>query len=136
MAMKFLSDEWCAAAMEAINANDAVYNGFKDPGSFNFDMYFGLVDKPEVTTYFTFEKAKLTEWTTKKIHGDGPFDFGMRAKAEHFRMAAEGKQDPSKMLLGGLLRITDGEVAIAIENAEAFNHFLLTFAQVDTDWDV
>lgn len=136
MALKFLSDEWCAAAMKAINSNEAVYKGFKDPESFNYAMYFGLSDKPEVTTYFTFEEAKLTEWTTEKIHGDGPFDFGLRAKAEHFRMAADGKQEGGKMLLGGLLRITDGSVAIAIENAEAFNQFLLTFGQVDTDWDV
>ncbi|MBI2692976.1 hypothetical protein [Mycobacterium nebraskense] len=136
MAMKFLSDEWCAAAMKAINNNDAVYKGFKDPESFSYAMYFGLIDKPEVTTYFTFDKGKLTAWTTEKIHGDGPFDFGLRAKAEHFRMAAEGKQEPAKMLLGGLLRITDGELALAIENAEAFDHFLLSFAQVDTDWDV
>ncbi len=136
MPMKFLSDEWCAAAMTAINSNEAVYKGFKDPESFNHDMYFGLLEKPEVTTYFTFEGAKLTEWTTEKIHGDGPFDFGLRAKAEHFRMAAEGEQEGGKMLLGGLLRITDGSVALAIENAEAFNQFLLTFGQVDTDWNV
>jgi hypothetical protein len=136
MAKKFLSDEWCAAAMKAINSNDAVYKGLKDPESFSHAMYFGLLDKPEVTTYFTFEAGKLTEWTTEKIHGDGPFDFGLRAKAEHFRMAADGKQEGGKLLLGGLLKLTDGNVALAIENAPAFNEFLLTFGQVDTDWDV
>jgi|SRR5882757_369549 len=136
MAMKFFSDEWCAAAMEAINNNDAVYKGFKDPASFDHPMFFGLLDHPEVRTYLTFEKAKLTAWTTEKIHGDGPFDFGLNAKLEHFREAAEGRTEGGKLLMGGKLKIAEGNIQLAIQNAGAFNNFLLTFGQVDTDWDI
>jgi hypothetical protein len=136
MAMKFLSDEWCTGAMEAINNNDAVYRGFRDPKSFNHKMYFGLLDKPEVISYFTFEGGKLTEWTEEKIHGDGPFDFGLRANVDAFRQAAEGRVEGGKLLMGGLLKVTDGQISLAIQNAGAFNHFLLSFGQVDTDWDV
>jgi hypothetical protein len=136
MAMKFFSDDWCAAAMEAINNNDAVYRGFKDPTTFNHKMYFGLLDNPDGITYLTFVEAQLTEWTTKPIHGDGPFDFGLKAKIEHFREAAEGRTEGGKLLMGGKLKITDGNIQLAIQNAGAFNNFLLSFGQVDTDWDI
>jgi len=134
MALKFLSDEWCAAAMEAINNNDAVYKGFKDPKTFNHKMYFGTLDAGEAMSYFTFVEAKLTEWTTKPY--DPPFDFGLKAKVEHFREAAEGRTEGGKLLMGGKLKITDGNIQLAIQNAGAFNNFLLSFGQVDTDWDI
>lgn len=28
--LKLFSQEWCDAALDAVNANDAVYEGFKD----------------------------------------------------------------------------------------------------------
>jgi|SwirhisoilCB1_FD_contig_41_5734932_length_847_multi_2_in_0_out_0_1 hypothetical protein len=136
MAMKFFSDEWCEAARTAINNNDAVYKGFKDPANFTHKMYFGLIDKPEVKTYLTFENAKVTEWTTKAIHSDDEIGFGLVAKAEHFREAAEGRTEGGKLLMGGKLKITAGNIQLAIQNAGAFNNFLLTFGQVDTDWDI
>jgi hypothetical protein len=135
MALKFYSEEWCAAAMEAINNNDAVYRGFKDPKSFNHKMYFGNLDN-DLITHLTFVEAKLTEWTPKPIHGDGPFDFGIKAKVEHWREAAEGRTEGGKLLMGGKLKITAGNIQLAIQNAGAFNNFLLSWGQVDTDWDV
>jgi hypothetical protein len=133
MALKFLSDEWCAAAMEAINNNDAVYKGLKDAKNFNHKMYFGVLDS-DTMSYFTFVEGKLSEWTTKPY--DPPFDFGLKAKVEHFREAAEGRTEGGKLLMGGKLKITDGNIQLAIQNAGAFNNFLLSFGQVDTDWDI
>ncbi len=133
MALKFLSDEWCAAAMEAINANEAVYRGFKDPGSFDHPMYLGLLEK-EVTTYFTFKGGKLTEWTNTPVHDS--VDFGLRGTVEHYREAAEGKAEAGKLLMGGQLKLVEGNVQLAIQNAGAFNAFLRTFGQIDTDWGV
>ncbi len=135
MALKFYSDEWCAAAMEAINNNEAVYKGFKDPKNFNHKMYFSELDKG-TTTHLTFVEGKLTEWTAKPIHGDGPFDFGITAKIDDWRKAAEGEVEGGKLLMGGKLKITDGNIQLAIQNAGAFNNFLLSWGQVDTDWDI
>jgi hypothetical protein len=136
MAVKFFSEEWCKAVMEAINNNDKVYKGFKDPDNFTHKMYFKLLDGPESKTYFTFEKAKLTEWTTKEIHDPSEIAFGLGGKIEHYREAAEGKTEGGKLLMGGKLKILDGNIQLAIQNAGAFNNFLLSFGQVDTDWDI
>ncbi|HEY2832906.1 MAG TPA: SCP2 sterol-binding domain-containing protein [Sporichthyaceae bacterium] len=135
MALTFFSDEWCEAARDAINNNDAVYKGFKDPVNFSHTMYLGLIDHPEIKTYLTFEEGNLTEWTTQPIHGDGPFDFALVARLEHFREAAEGETEGAKLLMGGKLRIAEG-MQLAIQNVGAFNNFLLTLGQVDTDWDI
>jgi putative sterol carrier protein len=136
MAVKFFSDEWCEAARTAINNNEAVYQGFKDPTEFTHKMYLGLIDHPDMKTYLTFEQGKVTEWTTRPIHGDGPFDFALVARVEHFREAAEGVTDGAKLLMGGKLRIAEGNMQLAIQNAAAFNNILLTLGQVDTDWDI
>ncbi|MYW71076.1 hypothetical protein [Pseudonocardia sp. SID8383] len=133
MALKFLSDEWCAAAMEAINSNQAVYDGFQDPESFDHPMFLGLQDK-DVTTYFTFKGGKLTEWSNTP--STGPVDFGLVSKVKYYREAAEGMSEAGKLLMGGQLKLVEGNVQLAIRNAEAFNHFLRTFGQIDTDWEV
>jgi hypothetical protein len=136
MAVKFFSEEWCTAVREAINNNPAVLKGFKDAGSFDHPMYFGLLDGPQSLTYLTFEKGIVTEWTTKEIHSADTVDFGLKAKIEHFREAAEGRTEGGKLLMGGKLKITHGNIQLAIQNAGAFNNFLLSFGQVDTDWDI
>ena len=136
MAVKFFSEEWCQEAMAKINANDAVYKGFKDAGSFTHKMYFKVLDGPETKTYFTFNAGKLTEWTTKEIHDPSEIAFGLGGKIEHFREAAEGRTEGGKLLMGGKLKILDGNIQLAIQNAGAFNNFLLSFGQVDTDWDI
>jgi hypothetical protein len=133
MALKFLSDEWCAAAQEAINANDAVYQGFKDAETFDHPMYIGLLDK-DVTTYFTFKGGKVTEWSNAPR--EGAVDFGLRARAQTYREAAEGRSLAQQQLMGGHLKLVEGNVQLAIQNVGAFNAFLRTFGQIDTDWDV
>jgi hypothetical protein len=136
MAVKFFSEEWCEQVRVAINENPAVIKGFKDAGSFTHKMYFKLLDGPESKTYFTFEQGVITEWTTKQIHEDGDIAFGLGGKIEHFREAAEGRTEGGKLLMGGKLKIVDGNIQLAIQNAGAFNNFLLTFGKVDTDWDL
>jgi hypothetical protein len=136
MAVKFFSEEWCQQIREKINANPAVIKGFKDASSFTHPMYFKLLDGPETKTYLTFEKGLVTEWTTKEIHEDSVIAFGLGGKVEHFRQAAEGEVEGGKLLMGGKLKILHGNIQLAIQNAGAFNNFLLTFGQVDTDWDV
>ncbi|MGQ0464450.1 MAG: SCP2 sterol-binding domain-containing protein [Sporichthyaceae bacterium] len=136
MAVKFFSEEWCQEVREKINANPAVIKGFKDASTFSHPMYFKLLDATEAKTYFTFEKGVVTEWTTKEIHAEGDIAFGLAGKVEHFREAAEGRTEGGKLLMGGKLKIAHGNIQLAIQNAGAFNNFLLTFGQVDTDWDV
>ena len=136
MAVKFFSEEWCQEVREKINANPAVKKGLKDADNFTHKMYFKLLDASEAKTYFTFEKGVVTEWTTKEIHDQSEIAFGLGGKVEHFRQAAEGEVEGGKLLMGGKLKILDGNIQLAIQNAGAFNNFLLTFGQVDTDWDV
>ena len=134
MAMKFYSPEWCEAAAAAINANPAVMKGFKDPSTFTHKMYFGNLDN-DVITHLTFEKGVVTYWGPP-IHDVSEIAFGIKGKVEHWREAAEGRTEGGKLLMGGKLKITDGNIQLAIQNAGAFNNFLSSWGQVDTDWDI
>jgi len=134
MAMKFYSPEWCEAAAAVINASEATHKGFKDPDNFTHKMYFGNLDN-DVITHLTFEKSKITYWGPP-IHDVSEIDFGIKGKVEHWREAAEGRTEGGKLLMGGKLKITDGNIQLAIQNAGAFNNFLLCWGQVDTDWDI
>lgn len=134
MAKKFLSQEWCDEAKEIINASDATYKGFKDPANFTHKMYFGCLDNDTIT-HLTFEKAKITYWGPP-IHDASEIGFGIKGNVESWREAAEGTVPGGKLLMGGKLKVTDGNIQLAIQNAGAFENFLLCWGQIDTDWDI
>ena len=63
--LNFFSEEWCAAALLAVNSNDAVYQGFKDPGAFTNRMEFACTDR-EVVSHVEWDKGKVISWTPPK----------------------------------------------------------------------
>lgn len=133
MPLKFLSLDWCAAAMAAANANQLLYECFEEPATFDHRISLGLTGR-DVTTYATFTGAKVTDWTTRPVHG--PVDFGVRSRAEYYVELAEGTIDLGVLLVAGKLAIVEGDPRPALRNLRALEEFLRTFDRVDTDWDV
>lgn len=132
--MKLFSEEWCQAAMEAVNANEAVYNGFKDPKSFTNRMAFTCEEKG-LTTHLEWHEAKLIQWTLPQFD-ESDLWLIINADLDTWRTAAEGASEGGKLLMAGKITFVKGPMSAAIENAGAFNNFLLSWGNVPTDWDV
>ncbi|MDF3281094.1 MULTISPECIES: hypothetical protein [unclassified Gordonia (in: high G+C Gram-positive bacteria)] len=133
--LKFFSAEWCAAAQEAVNSNPEVYKGFKDPGSFTNRMEFGTIGRDDLASHLEWEEAKVTVWTPPQFPED---DLWLRivANLDTWQRVAAGESDGGKLLLAGKIKFAKGPMSAAIENAGAFNAFLLSWGQVPTDWDI
>ncbi|MGH3555950.1 MAG: hypothetical protein ACRDTK_00200 [Mycobacterium sp.] len=133
--LKFFSQEWCAAAMEKMNANDAVYKGFKDPATFTNRMEFGTIGRDDIKSHLEWKEGKVVAWTTPQYPEDDLW-LKINGSLETWRKVAEGGAEGGTLLLAGKIKFAKGPMAAAIENAGAFNNFLLTWGQVPTDWDV
>ncbi|PBC35070.1 hypothetical protein CJ179_49880 [Rhodococcus sp. ACS1] len=133
--LKFFSQEWCELALEAVNANAEVYKGFKDPDSFTNRMEFGTIGKDDVACHIEWEKAKIVSWTIRKFD-ENDLWLKINGTLETWQRAAEGDAEGGKLLLAGKVKFAKGPMSAAIENAGAFNNFLLSWGQVPTDWDV
>jgi len=136
MAVKLFSPEWCEGAQEACNNSKAMYAGFKDPETFTNRMAFGVKGRPDLTTHLEWEKAKITYWGPPKFD-EGDLWLVIHAKdIETWRKCAEEDVLGQKLLLAGKITFEKGPMSAAIDIAGAFNNFLSSWGEVDTDWDV
>jgi hypothetical protein len=133
--LKFFSQEWCDVAIDKINANDEVYKGFKDPATFTNRMEFGTIGHDDVATHLEWKGGKIVSWTTRQFPEE---DLWLKivASPETWRKVAEGGAEGGTLLLAGKIKFTHGPMSAAIENAGAFNNFLLSWGQVPTDWEI
>lgn len=131
----FFEDSWCSDAKEAVNDNSAVYEGFKDPVNFNHKMEFACLDKPEVRSHVTWEGAKVTYWGPP-IHSDDEMSMIIKADLDTWKTVAAGDAEGGQLLMAGKIKFAKGPIAAAVENAGAFNNFLRSWGQVETDWNV
>jgi hypothetical protein len=132
MADKFFSKEWCEQAKDAINANPAVKGGLRDAASFTNKMQFDCGEDGE---------AIHLEWEAGTITYMGPPQFSdddlwlvIRADKDTWKTAASGAEEGGKLLMAGQIKFAKGPVSAAVQNAGAFNNFLRTWGNVDTDW--
>lgn len=132
--LNFFSEEWCAAALLAVNSNDAVYQGFKDPGAFTNRMEFACTDR-EVVSHVEWDKGKVISWTPPKFD-EGDLWVVINGEIANWQRAAAGEEEGGKLLMAGQIKLAKGPMSAAIENAGALNHFLLSWGQVPTDWDI
>ncbi len=132
--LKLFSPEWCAAAKEAANASDAMYKGFKDPATFTNKMAFTCADR-DLVTHMEWEQAKVVHWGGPQYDDDDLWII-ITADTATWREAAEGRTEAGLLLMSGKIKFLKGPMSAAIENADAFQNFLLSWNQVPTDWDV
>jgi putative sterol carrier protein len=133
--LKFFSQEWCDAALEVVNANQAMYDGFKNPSTFTNKMEFGCIGREDIATHLEWDKAKVVSWTTRKFD-ESELWLIINGSLQTWEKVAAGGAEGGKLLLAGKIKFAKGPVSAAIENAGAFNNFLLAWGNVPTDWDV
>ena len=131
--MKFFSQEWCDGALEAAD-NEAVYKGFKDAPSFTHVLEFECTDREGLSSQVEYVAGKPVAWTQQKFDDDQVFA-RFRGTVETFRLATEGKKTGAQLLMAGKIKLVKGSMQTAIENANAFNAFLVSWGQVPTDWE-
>ena len=89
MAHPLFSPEWCDAAKEVCNTNDAIYQGFKDASTFSHVMALGVVGHPEIGSEVEFQKGRIVSWKPGSIENsdawailNGDIDRGASAPME------------------------------------------------------
>ncbi len=132
--LKFFSPEWCAAAQQIVNANEAMYKGFKDPQSFTNKMAFTCGDTA-VATHIEWQSGRILSWG-RPMFDNSDLWLVIAADLETWRLAAEGAAEGGVLLMSGKIKFVQGPMSAAIENGEAFNEFLCSWGQVPTDWNV
>lgn len=133
--LKFFSAEWCDAVKDACNASEAMYKGFKDPGSFTNRMEFGVIGRDDLKMHMEWKEARIVEATPPK-YDEGDLWLKINASLDTWEEAASGRTEGGKLLLAGKIKFAKGPMQAAIENAGAFNNFLRSWGEVPTDWEV
>ncbi|PQP18960.1 SCP2 sterol-binding domain-containing protein [Rhodococcus opacus] len=133
--LKFLSPEWCNAALEAVNANPDVYRGFKDPSTFTNRMEFGCTDRDDLGCHLEWDRGKIISWTPPKFD-ESDLWVVIHGSRDAFQRAAAGDEEGGMLLMSGQLKLIKGPMSAAIENAGALNNFLLSWGRVPTNWAV
>lgn len=133
--LKFFSQEWLDAALEAVNDNPAVRAGFKDADSFTNKMQFGTNGHDDLVSHLEWDQGRLVSWTTPKFDEDELW-LVINGGLDTWQTAAAGKEQGGRLLLAGKMKFAKGPMSAAIENAEALNAFLATWGRVPTDWNV
>lgn len=134
-AAKFFSQEWCDAAREAVNANTAIHQGFKDAATFTNKMEFAVIESADLVTHIEWDRGTIVSWTPRKF-GDDELLIVLNGSLDSWKRAADGEQEGGKLLMAGAIKLAKGPMSAVIENAGAFNNFLLTWGQVPTEWAV
>lgn len=134
MSHLFFSPDWCAAAREACNADEAMYKGFKDPATFTHRMEFRCADR-DLATHLEWEQARIVSWTAPSFD-ESDLYLVISADLSTWQQVAAGDSEGGTLLLAGKITFEKGPMAAAIENGGAFNNFLLSWGKVDTDWNV
>ena len=130
--LKFFSAEWCAAAIEACNAEPKVIAGFREPAKFSHRMEFGCLDTG---------LASHVEWKEGIVVAWGPPSFPeedlwlkINANESTWKEASEGGKDAGQLLMAGKIKFGQGPMSAAIENGGAFNNFIKAWGKVPTAW--
>ena len=133
--LKFFSAEWCEAAIDVINSNEAMYKGFKDPATFTNKMEFGCIGREDIASHLEWKEAKVVSWSPRTFAEDDLLLI-INGSLQTWEKVAGGDAEGGKLLLAGKIKFAKGPMSAAIENAAAFNNFLLAWGQIPTDWDV
>ncbi len=132
--LKFFSPEWCEAAVPLVNSHEATIKGFKDAATFTHRMAFTCAERGLVT-HMEWKEGKVSSWSGPQ-YDESDLWLVIDAGLATWQAAASGASEGGKFLLAGKIKFKKGPMSAAIENAGAFNNFLLSWGKVPTDWDV
>lgn len=134
--VKFFSEQWCEKALAAEKeANEQIYKGFKDPVSFTHVMSVECSDKPGLLTQIEYVQGRAVSWRATSWPEDQVW-VRFVADLATWRSAAEGDEQGSTLIMAGKIKIAKGLMKDLVENADAFNNWVLSWGDVPTDWDV
>lgn len=134
--VKFFSEEWCEQALAAEKeASTQIYAGFKDPSTFTHVMSVECTDRPGLITHIEYVQGRAKSWSTKLWPEDDVWA-RFTADLETWRSAAEGDEQGSSLIMAGKIKLAKGLMKSLVENADAFNNWVLSWGDVPTDWDV
>lgn len=132
--LKFFSQEWLDVAIEAVNGNEAIYKGFKNPDTFTNKMEFRTSDRDGEASHLVWERGRLVSWTPPQFDEDELW-LVIAGGIDTWQAAAAGDEQGDHLLMTGKIKFLKGPMSAAIENAGALNNFLLTWGQIPTDWN-
>lgn len=135
MSVTFFSPEWCQLALAAGNASETMEAGFKNPATFTNKMAFAVTGRDDLVTHLEWKEGKVVSWTGPEFSEDDLW-LVITGSLDTWKTAASGAVEGGSLLLAGKIKFAKGPMSAAIENAGAFNSFLLSWGQVDTDWNV
>jgi len=133
--LKFFSSEWCDAARDVANSNEAVYRGFKDPATFTNKMELAVIGREDLTVHIEWNKGEIISWTPRKFD-EVDLWIVLNGELAAWQRAADGVEEGGKLLMSGELKFAKGPMTAAIQNAAALNNFLLSWGRVPTEWAV
>ena len=130
--LKFFSAEWCAAAIEACNAEPKVVAGFREPAKFSHRMEFGCLDTG-LASHVEWKEGVVVAWGPPSFPEE---DLGLKINANEavWKEAAEGGKEAGQLLMAGKIKFGKGPMSAAIENGGAFNNFIKAWGKVPTAW--
>ena len=133
---KFFSEEWCQLALEAEEKSSRqIYSGFKDPATFTHIMSVECKDRSGLLTQIEYVAGKAQSWRPTPWPEDEVW-VRFIADVDVWHSAAEGDEQGSDLIMAGKIKIAKGLMKDLIENADAFNNWVLSWGDVPTDWDV
>ncbi|KRB80134.1 hypothetical protein ASE01_01130 [Nocardioides sp. Root190] len=138
MATKFFSQEWCDGAMDAANASEPMYKGFKKASTFTNKMAFGVLGRDDLVSHLEWKEGRIVSWTSGRQYDQDELWLDIKADMETWKDLAEGRAEAGKMLVMGKVKFEKGPMSAAIENAVALHHFLQSWGRAadEIDYDV
>jgi hypothetical protein len=136
--LKFFSEEWCAAAAAA-HVGDLARRqakALRNPATFDRVLSFGVTDRPDLVTHVEIVAGRVVNWTATDFYPDDRIFAAFRGAVADFREAAEGGTPAANLVMGGKVRLVQGTMKDAIENAKALNVLIGAWGDLPTDWDV
>ncbi len=130
--LKFFSAEWCAAAIEVVNAEPKVIAGFREPAKFTHRMEFGCLDTG-LASHVEWKEGVVVAWGPPSYPEE---DLWLKINADEatWKEASEGNREAGQLLLAGKIKFGKGPMSAAIENGGAFNNFIKAWGKVPTAW--
>ncbi|MFI6953399.1 hypothetical protein ACIBJI_07975 [Nocardia sp. NPDC050408] len=133
--LAFFSQEWCHAALDAVNSNPTIYAGLHEPATFTNYMHFGTPSRPGFAVHLEWCEGRVVSWAPARFPEDDLWAM-LNAEVDTWRVCAEQGESGSKLLMAGKIKLAKGPMNAAIQNAKALDEFLRTWGRVPTDWNV
>ena len=137
MSLRFFSDQWCAEALQVVNADPAVRGGLVDAARFDTPLLFACTDRPGVGSRLAFSAGEVTEWTSGTDWGTVDRTAAtFSAPLAIWRTVAEGERSATLLVMERKLTLKDTKHQAMAANYRAVDALFLSWSEIATDWDL